>query len=387
VNALAILSGMAPNGVPLVSIMTGRTYSVTHGGKCEPVPASYQIVTEPAYYQHIDYEGHYRPSLLNRDIDVFSWRNFTDLVVQGVARTDKPVTSLSITLVCRGKHVDIAKEIIATGDRWVERGRTGPALTEPVPFFEMPVRYDKAYGGTDEKAEAKLADREELQVIRNYVDPGEFMEISEYSYPRNPPGKGYLVHDDGLIDLPWPNLEFPNDRLTLASVTAPLEAWGNRPYPACFDWFGHAWFPRVAFFGEFAPTADDRMPQAEVDLGILPSNLNDLPLLRRPKHGFAQGAHPYLCRNRLHGDEKITVTHMSGDGRDFLISLPREKPHVSFRDHAKREHSLDCSLDLVFVETEKDQVTLLWRATLLLDKGTKLPMKWQEQCEARVVWR
>ncbi len=386
-NSTAILSGMAPNGVPLISVVTGRTYSVTHGGKCEPAPVTYQLVTEPDYYKHIDYEGHYRPSLLKRDIDGFCWRNLTDLVVQGVARVDKPVMSMSVKLSCHGKQVNIAKEILATGDRWVEQGRTSPVLTEPVPFFEMPIRYDKAYGGTDEKAEAQFADVEELQVVRNYVDADEFLEISEYSYPRNPAGKGYLVDEGGIIGMPWPNLEFPDDRLRLASVIAPLEAWGDRPYPACFDWFSHAWFPRVAFFGEVDETTDGRMPKIEVDLGILPWDLDNIPLIRRPKHGFAQGAHPFLCRNRFQGDETITVTHMSNDGRNFIVRLPAERPTVRLRDHTGREHSLDCSLDLVFVETEKDQVTLLWRASLLLDKDTKLPMKWQDECDARVEWR
>ena len=380
-----LVAGKAPNDAGLLSVVFGCHYAVDPAsGRAEKRPG-FALQTECVTHEGIEHRGTYRPALIQRDLDVWAWRSFTDLVVQGIARSDKPVTSLDVKLSCRGKETRIEREILVTGDRFVDRGEAGLRLSDPAPFTEMPMRYDKAYGGTDERAEDKFADRAELKLLRSMMTEEEFLQASEYSYPRNPPGKGYLIDPESAVGLPWPNLEFPDDRLSLSKLALPLERWGERPYPACFDWFSHGWFPRCAFFGESPATEGDAVPNAEVALGILPANLFSLPLLARPKHGFAQGAHPFLCRNRLAGDEEISISAMSRNTRPFRLVLPRARPTVHLRLPTGPEHVLPAALDLVFVETERQWLTLVWRASLLLETEQLLRLTdLDRQCHYRI---
>ena len=248
------------------------------------------------------------------------------------------------------------------------------------------MRYDKAYGGTDEAAETKTGDPDELRFYEMQLSEEADLEMSPYSYPRNPAGKGYVVDVDSVVGLSWPNIEFPDDRLSLSSLVRPLEAWGGRPYPAGFDWFSHAWFPRVAFFGAYMPTEHNKVPDAEVQRKILSPELNAIPLLLRPKHGFAQGAHPFLARRRLCGDETIRISSMSVDGRDFLVKLPGLRPAVKLHAADCRGQSIDASLDLVFLETDLSRLTLVWRSTWMTQLD-HLPVDWEANASAEVQWR
>ncbi len=380
-----VVSGRAPNGKSIFSALFGRQFIVEADGRCAPCDGELTLADEPVYHQGVTYPGKYRPSLVRRDVDLWAWRSFTDLVVQGSVRSDEPRDSMLVKLECRGPSTVIQQEILVTGDRVVERGPLGLRLTDPVPFTEMPIRYDKAYGGTDEKAEIKLVDPDELRFYELHLSADENLEMGLLCYPRNPAGKGYLVDEDGAVGLAWPNLELPGDRLALSGLLSPHERWGSRPYPACFDWFSQAWFPRCAFFGDFEPTHDGRVPEAEVQLGILDAGLTDLPLLRRPKHGFAQGAHPLLCRRRLVGDEALRVTAMSRDGRDFGVRLPGLAPKVKLFALDCKGTKLDASLDLVLVDTEASRLTLLWRATWMTEVEHP-PLDWMTDARYEVLW-
>src|SRR5207253_11143544 len=117
----------------------------------------------------------------------------TDVVVIGSAWAPggKPVRQLDATV-----EVGMTKKTVRViGDRSCER-RTGqsPRVSEPAPFVEMPVRYERAYGGTEQKS-----------------DP-EFL----FMYPRNPRGTGIVLYNkpESVNGLALPNLEDPTDLLT-----------------------------------------------------------------------------------------------------------------------------------------------------------------------------
>lgn len=380
-----LLKGSTPDGRTVLSVVTGARFEVDFYGRCHRRDGEFALQTEFAYYDNIVYPGRYKPSLLKRDIDLWPWRDFTDLVIQGVARSERPATSLDVNLVVRGSGANLSRTVRVTGDRRLVVRGGEMFLSDAVAFTEMPMRYDKAYGGTDELAESRLANPEELALLRELAGD-EDEELSEYSYPRNPAGKGFAIDPDSLDGLAWPNLEWSDDALDTARLIAPVKKWGHRPYPACFDWFQHGWFPRVAFFGEFPDTFDDLIPDPERSLGILPENLGSINLFERPKSGFAQGAHPYLARQRFAGDEQLRVTAMSSDGRDFQLALPSVRPEVFIRTPDTGETAAHVSLDLVFLNTETGMLDLVWRATLLSPRQ-HLPPRWEEQHPYRIVWR
>ncbi|WP_437677277.1 DUF2169 domain-containing protein [Sorangium sp. So ce131] len=382
-----IVTGAWPGGQGrILSVLVGRTYTIGPRGDAELQEGEFRLREEPEHLEDLPTSGRARPSLLRRDADCYVFRDFTDLVVQGTVRTDRAVRSTEVALTCRGHQTDIAQTVVVTGDRRVERGTTGPRLSEPVPFTEMPLRYDKAYGGTDELAEERHADPE-LAELAEALGPEVLAEFGEFSYPRNPAGKGFLVEPDGLIGLAWPNVELLQHRLPttdLERLAQPMDRWGDRPYPAGFDWFPHEWFPRIAFFGVIPETHDGRVPEAEVKLGLLRADEARYPLADRA-HRFAQGAHPFLYRNRLRGGERITVTSFAPEGQDLVVIIPDHRPRVHVSLFGAAEQEVAPLLDRVFVEGDERRVTLLWRASVAAGRE-HLPAEWRAKCPYRIDW-
>lgn len=373
-------------GRVFVEIYVGVAYSFAAGGACEPARDPYVLVERPIYRDDIVYPGRYRPPILRRDVDVHPRRRGTDVVVQGIWRAPggAAVTTATCALECRGAAT-FTHVIDLVGDRVVERGPGGPRISAPAPFTEMPIRHDRAYGGTDEASAIRDPDPYE-EALRGVVSDEVFYSASTYSYPRNPAGRGYVVDARSLDGLRLPNLEWPGEALTIESLVRPLDRWGERPLPACFDWIGHGWFPRVAFADEFEPTHEDRTPAAEVALGILPADLRQRPLIERMSDAFFQGAHPLLWRHRLRGDEQLRVTGMSPDGRDALCRLPGLRPHVAARVLGRALAEVPAALDVVTLETESRRLTMIWRATLAADDPT-LPHRGELRADVAVDWR
>lgn len=381
-----IVTGEDPSGHAIVSAVAIMRYNVGADGTCIPLGvADSQLVTDIVEYSGIIHPGTIQPPILQRDADLYAWRAYTDLVVQGTVRSEAAVKSLLVSLSCAGSRNRFALDIQATGDRRVERSPAGLRLTDPEPFTEMPMRHDRSYGGIDEQAEARHVEPEDLAQMCAMTDQLAERTDSEYAYPRNHAGRGYLVDPDGADGLRWPNLEFPNELLHLHRLAAPMDQWGPRPYPACFDWFSHAWFPRIAFLGVLPVMQDNRLPDAELRMGLLEPDLADQPLFERAPHGYAQGAHPYLWRHRLLGDEEIRITHMSIDGREFRLQLPACPPRIFIKQFSAPASPALVVLDCIFVETDRSQVSLIWRGTLPAPHR-HLPHGWQQFCEARVVW-
>lgn len=380
-----LLSWTTHEDKPAVSVVFGRSFVIGADGRCSDA-GPFALQEDYAYYDDIPRsEGYIQPSILKRDVDLYPWRGSTDLVVQGVARPPDPRASMKVTLTVRGTGASFVRVLSVYGDRIVEQGGRGLQVSVPERFEEMPLRYDKAYGGTDENYRERYADPEEQKLLYDLVGDEEDREWSEYSYPRNPAGKGYLLHPEFAPGTPWPNLEFPEDPLRIEDLVLPLEEWGIRPYPACFDWFGHGWFPRVAFFGEIPATTDGRVPQAEVDMGLLPADLTDTPILMRAKHRFAQGAHPHLWRHRFAGDELVTITGIAPDGGPLIVQLPRLAPKVRLRTLDGKTQRLDAKLDLVLIEGETRKLTLVWHALAPVNQPV-IPPDFEERMPYSISW-
>ena len=221
-----LINGKTPKGMPIASVLILQKYLVSDNGKCSVCPKSNHLNDELIYYKNIPYSGRIRPSILKRDVDLYPWRGCTDIVIQGVARSDKAVSSLPVSIQIESLPDKYSHQIDITGNRWVEKGRTGLILSEPENFNEMPMRYDKAYGGTDELAEKKYADPERLKLNKRVVGEKEYQEMSKYSYHRNPAGKGYLIDSHDAIGLAWPNLEFPNEKTDHGISCGPIGQMG-----------------------------------------------------------------------------------------------------------------------------------------------------------------
>lgn len=383
-----IISAMAPRGKGrILSVLVGRTYEIDPSGGASLLSGAFALQQEPEDYEGIEQTGKIRPAILRRDVDLYAWRDFTDLVIQGTARLDRELRSTMVELRCKGDQVNTSLTLAVSGDRRIERGPRGLRLSEAEFFSEMPLRYDKAFGGTDELAEEKFADPEFEELFREALGDEIMTQTGDYSYPRNPAGKGFVVEPESLEGLAFPNLEFADQRLPTSDLEAlarPMEEWGERPLPACFDWLSYGYFPRLAFFGPIPSTHDGQVPSAEVKLGILRPDEARYPLEERV-HRFAQGAHPYLCRNRFRGGEQISVSALGHEGRTLELTLPTHRPQIHVCTLAGTEEEATVSLDLVFLEADARRLTLLFRGTVPARKE-HLPIEWQSRCPYRIQW-
>lgn len=379
-----LIEAEAPTGQPLVSMVFGRSFVIERDGRCAPGPR-YSLVAEHAFTHDTLNAGRVRPSLLTRDIDLYGWRNHTDLVVRGSARSDRSVATLDVELSVAGSGGRLNRTLAVTGDRRVERRGDTWRLSDATPFTEMPLRYDRAFGGTDERGEDKLGDPDERKFLAETLDPDEDAEMSRFSYPRNPTGRGYVVDEMSLDELQWPNVEWSDERLRLAATVKPLDRWGEHPMPAGFDWFHHAWWPRCGYVIDCPATHDGQIPEAERALGLFELDYETRPLVERAAHGFANGAHPYLARHRWHGDEVLRATHMARDGSDLGVRLPDLRPTARIKLPGDVWLEVPASLDLILVEAEQGTVSLLWRASLIHGRPA-LAIDWEERTEYEIRW-
>ena len=145
---------------------------------------------------------------------------------------------------------------------------------------------------------------------------------------------------------------------------------------------------RPDLFRRFTTPTPSNFQQREVMMGLLPPDLTRRSLLDRPKHQLAQGAHPYLWRHRLLGDERIECSGIGLDGAPLVVELPRLAPSVRIRPRAAKSEPPrpEARLDLVLVRAETRELTMVWRATVPATQAD-LVGPWPQSTPYSVQWR
>jgi hypothetical protein len=385
---MRVVIGETYDGQVIASLLVAQRYELAPGGGLRLECDDAELPDEPVYHERAP--GPPAPSLLRCDSFALPFRLATDVVVQGTARSERAVAELRVRLCCVGRDFALDHTIVATGDRVVEARPGGSVgLSAPRPFTEMPVRYDRAFGGTDARAELALVSPEARALAAAVCDdPQELAESGALSYPRNPAGRGHFLLVESALGGAWPNLEWADERLDVRGfddLLWPFERWVDRPSPAAFDWVPHGWFPRCAAFG-LSPLDDGApAPAIERALGVLTPEMLAGPRLGRLHPYCYQGAHPRFWQRRLHGDERLYVSAMSPDGRGYDVRLPGLRPEVRLRAGAGGFRAAGSALDVVFLEADAARLTLLWRASCLVDDDELAP-DLAERVEHRLTW-
>ena len=264
--------------------------------------------------------GEFGQSSLRYEADLLGIKPTTDILVHGAAITPKRkrVTALDVSL----RAGPIKKRLRVTGNRVWEKGLVGVKMSEPEPFDEMPLTYERAYGGWDKSAEDDKHHRLE---------------------GRNPVGTGFAVRAENCSTLPLPNIEYP-DQL--------ISGWKDNPSPAGFNAIDCAWSPRR----ELAGTYDEnwrrtRFPSWAEDFD--PHYRNCAPLDQQGKNYFV-------------GGELVEILNMSENG---TLSFQIPKVHLSFRTRFGRELvDHEGQLCTVIVEPNVPRVILAWQTSLVCNR-------------------
>ena len=290
----------------------------------------------------------------------------TDVVIVGSAYAPSgvPVHTMQARALVDGRDVRVQ----VTGRRellWNHMGR--PVISAPEPFLEMPLRWENAYGGADQRVpiDPPLETIEE-QARLDFDHPG--------VYPRNPYGKGYVVLPDPVEGVELPNLEDPDHLLTSANVIVhDPTRWYLQPRPRAFHWVQPLMFPRYVFMSTdawFPGPEDERMPEVAegyLEPGYHTTHVEGAPV-NLPMIPFFQEACPQLVFDRLEPGTPVLIQGMTPDGRDVSFRIP-PPPHIDIHVEGTVQ-TVEARLFNVLIEPDRNQVSLTYSAI-----RTDLPRK------------
>lgn len=243
----------------------------------------------------------------------------TDVVIAAVghAPDGQPVPSFDVF----ARVGPLQKALRVFGMRlWESRGA---GLTPPRPVDRVEIRYDHAWGGTDDS------------------DPARFVEEA-----RNPVGRG-MVGDPGLLTHQIaPCIEDP-DHLIRSAAT--------RPPPAGLCAIGRHWEPRRRYVG----TYDEAWKELRCPLPPLDEDIR--------LHSCASPG--LFAETPLQGGEECAFLNLHSDG-PLSFRLPRVRLQVEFRVEGREPEVFQPFLDTVMVDLlgrsadDPPAVELVWRASV-----------------------
>jgi hypothetical protein len=334
----AIVHGKDEGNQSIFSVLVKRTYDIKPGGSITRVEKAVCFVRLDEYYD----DGEPEWTTVKREAELAPYKIATDVVLLGKAFAPKgdPVAYTDVTV-----QVGIYRKAVrVTGDRHcLFRPNAPPVFSDPVPFTEMPVQYDRAYGGRD---------------IRS--DPA-----APFYYPRNNRGRGVVLKNsrETVDGLALPNIEDPEDLLTPERVAFEQpERWNGQPLPDGLGWFDRTWYPRCSFTGAVPAYLGIDSVLREESLGLVPKG--QVALARQFKLPsfdlrFNNGASRGLALPYLQGDETFRLTNLTPDC-SLTFRLPGETPSVML-DIGLGENELKPFIHTVCVRVEEMQVDVVWR--------------------------
>jgi len=310
--------GPGPEGKPCVSVIVKGTFAIPMETGATAALAEKQL---PLWEEDLHFDGDASASV-EFEADTVPYKPAADIVLvgHGYAPGGRPTAQVDVLLRV-GSHKQILRLI---GDRqwnFPSRMLMKPLISDPKAFTQMPLRYERAFGGFD--------------------------RVGAGCCEANPLGRGFIAAKarDAVHEKPLPNIEDPRD---------PITAWNDRPRPVGFGFYGKSWTPRRALSGTEVGLAD-------------PDPLLGLPSDFTP--GFFNGAHPDLqFAGYLDGTEEVELFNLTPDGpRAFL--LPGIAPEVRLALQEKggaavdgvAPHVLDGALDTLVLLPDEATFYLVWR--------------------------
>jgi hypothetical protein len=215
----------------------------------DPVPVLLEAVETPFGEVPID------NALRKEGVDIF-------VLGRAHAPGGKPATRVDVTLSVG----EFSARLAVFGKRKWEKGFAKIRMSAPEPFLDMPITWDRAFGGAS------------LQQNRPVL------------YEWNPEGKGWIVEKGQVDGTELPNIEDPAHL---------IQTWKDTPKPAGFAPLPVA--SRLRAEGSVTQDEETGFPKIE------PSFFNHAP--------------PALRMPELRGGERVTLTGMTPDG-EWSFTIP-----------------------------------------------------------------
>jgi hypothetical protein len=291
------------------------TFAIKSNGATELAEKQEEICRAPQYM------GEPGQSSLKYDADLALAKLTTDIILHGHAHAPRGrlTTSVDVTL----KVGRLTKTLRVFGPRFWRKGYFGLKKSRPEPFDKMPIVYEHAFGGADQRSD----------------DP------RKHGWEwRNPVGVGFAMKKDHLSDQRLPNVEYPNELIS---------HWKMRPSPAGFGPIACSWSPRVEQAGSFDESwENERKPLPPLDFGE--RYYQCAPLDQQPP-GF------------LNGGEPVELHNMTPEG-SLRFTLPRVTLGFATQIAGGIEWHR-ANLHTVIIEPAFPRVILVWHTSLSCHKS------------------
>jgi hypothetical protein len=201
------------------------------------------------------------------------------------------------------------------GDRRWKKGLLGISPSAVKPLTEIPIVYERAYGGFDNKDPDPKKQRLDL---------------------RNPVGCGVAAKSRNRVGQPLPNFEYPNKNSIKSG-------------PAGFGAIDSFWSPRREFWGTYDKAWEEqRRP-------LLPENWDPRSLLCSPEDQRTE--------RHLRGGEPVELVNLTRDG---LLRFFLPKVYLSFSTHIDgRTEEHRSRLSTVIIEPDHPRLIMVWVSALL----------------------
>lgn len=243
------------------------------------------------------------------------------LLGSAYAPDGRPATRVPVGLRVNG----VSKTFAAVGNRVWQAASTGVSASAPLPFTVMPIGYDRAFGGVDNRHE----------------DPAKHA-----AFMRNPVGRGFHRHlkAEWVDGSPLPNTE---------ELNRPVERPDGDYLPMAFGPIGRGWEPRYRYAG----TYDQRW--LNEDFPFLPPDFDEQYYQAAPLDRQFSG--PL-------GGQEVAIVNLTPDGRRSFKIPAFEAPVHVFPKKGERE-DLKATLDTLLLEPDLERLTMTWRLARPLNKN------------------
>lgn len=212
----------------------------------------------------------------------------------------------------------VTRSLGVVGDRHWKSGLLRTSMSEPVPFSEMDLRYERSFGGE--------------------------------KYAKNPVGRGYKpqVTEQGRLRL-LPNIEDPDN---------PVDSPRSHPDPVGFGPLNSQWELRRSKLGTYKGAwLETRWPWFPEDFdwthfNAAPPELQLAGYLRGDEEIYLENLHSEHAEYRARLPGIRVRCFLSEDEKPLEESL--QKGHVEFRE-------VEMKLDTLWVDAEAEKLLLVWR--------------------------
>jgi hypothetical protein len=301
----APLDGTLNPAAPLLTFIVKATFAIEHQELPEPADEQADFAGDEIYMDEIGRSLRYAS-----DLALFKPFGEVLLTANCHAPYGQPATALDVAL----NIGPISKKLRVFGDRvWLRDGHGNFVVEGPVPFLEMPLRWERAFGGLN------------------------------FAY--NPMGRGIdpWAQADGRKLFYLANIEAP---------TNPVLAIDQRPAPECFAPIAPYWQPRLGREG----TRDQHW--ATFVAPLPPRDYDARAAQAAPQDQWLKGY--------WKGDERIELVNMHPQHPDFVTALPGKRLRLflegRFKDGADVEFGeVELHLDTVHIDMTTGRMHLLWR--------------------------